>query len=175
MESPRVELRHHVEQKRIRVVVQCLVVQKQLRQQAQILRVAFVLPAVDLEEAYRLLSVDFVPRRMPQIALLYMPFETLPTLSVFETKFANVDAGHGTHFLGIRCKVPRFNPMLTQFNQLDVLHARHDVVMVDYHTTGLPRGWRCWNFLRVFILYGGGFSFSADLFLQRSRQDSSSV
>lgn len=69
MEAPRVELGHDVEEERVGVVVERLVVQEQLGQQAEVLRVVFVLPTVDLEEGYGVVSVDLVARRMAQVAL----------------------------------------------------------------------------------------------------------
>ena len=50
MKAEVVTLAHNVEQERVSVVVERLVVKEQLRQEAQILRVRLVLPAVDFEE-----------------------------------------------------------------------------------------------------------------------------
>lgn len=140
-------------------------VQEQLCQQAQILSVTFILPTVNFKETYRVFSINFVARWMSKIALFYVPLQTFPAFPVLETELADVDAGHGAHFLGVWREVPRFDSMLTELYQLDIFHASHNVVVVHHHTSRLPRRWRRRNVLRVFILCRGGFSLSIYFFL----------
>lgn len=82
MEAARVHLGHDVKEERVRVVVECLVVEEEFGQQAQVLCVRLVLAAVDLEEADGLLAVDFVARRVAQVTLDQMPFQALAALAV---------------------------------------------------------------------------------------------
>ena len=60
--------RHAVEQKGVDVVIQRLVVQEQLAQQAQVATPGPLPAAVDLEEAEVVVAVDFVPRGVAQQA-----------------------------------------------------------------------------------------------------------
>lgn len=64
MKASVVEHRHDVKQKWVSVVIERLVVEKQLGEQAQILGVALVFAAVDLEECYVPFTVDLVAGRM---------------------------------------------------------------------------------------------------------------
>ena len=70
-----VALAHDVEQERVGVVIQGLVVEEQLGQEAQILSVGLVLAAVDLKERNVALPVDFVARRMSEIAFRDVPLQ----------------------------------------------------------------------------------------------------
>ena len=166
MEPARVVLGHHVEQERIRVVVQRLVVEKQLRQQAEVLSVAFVFPPVNLEKADCALAIDLVPGRMAQVALFRVPLQTLATLPVLETELADVDTRHRAHLLRVGRKVPRFDPVPAELDQLHVLHARHHIVVVRHHTARLARRRRRGYVLRVLVFGGGRFPLSADFLLQ---------
>ena len=78
MATPRVALGHNVEEERLNVVIQGLVVQEQLGQQAQVLAVDFLLLAVDLEDRERVVAIDFVAGRVAQIALELSASQTLP-------------------------------------------------------------------------------------------------
>jgi hypothetical protein len=64
-----VHLGQHVEEERLDVVVQRLVVEEQLRQQTEVLAVDLVLAAVHLEDGDGSVAVDLVARRMPHLAL----------------------------------------------------------------------------------------------------------
>jgi len=85
--TPVVALCQNIEKEGLHVVVQSLVVQEQLGQKAEILAVDLRLLAVDLEERKVILSIDFIPRGMPQIAFLPVANEGLLLLHVLETKF----------------------------------------------------------------------------------------
>lgn len=82
MEAARVVLGHHVEQERVCVVVERLVVQKQFRQETQVLGVALVFAAINLEKRDGRLAVDLVARRMPQIAFGQMAFQALSAFAI---------------------------------------------------------------------------------------------
>lgn len=92
MESPFVEDAHHVEEERISIVVQGLMVEKQFGQKAKVLSVIFVLPAVDFKEGDVLFSVDLVARWMADVAFGQMPHQALATFAIFQAKLANVNA-----------------------------------------------------------------------------------
>ena len=75
MKAVVVALAHDVEQERVGVVIQGLVVEEQLGQEAQILSVGLVLAAVDLKEGNVALPVDFVTRGMSEIAFRDVPLQ----------------------------------------------------------------------------------------------------
>ena len=64
-----VALTHDIEEEGVGVVVQGLVVQKQLGQQTEVLGVILILPSVNFKERYRVLPVDFIPWWMFKVAL----------------------------------------------------------------------------------------------------------
>lgn len=74
MKSAIIALTHYVEEERIRVVVQRLVVEEQFGEKTQILSVLFVLPSVDLKEANLPSSINLVARRMFEETLGEMSF-----------------------------------------------------------------------------------------------------
>lgn len=77
-------------------------VKKKLGEQAQILRVIFVLSAVDLEKRERTFAVNLIAGRMVEFAFLTMSFKTPHVLDVLETKFAYVNDSALGEFLWIR-------------------------------------------------------------------------
>lgn len=143
MEPSIIEFCHNIEQERVSVVVQSLVIEKEFRQQTKILSVALVLAAVDLEEGNRVLAVDLVAGRISQIAFGDVTLETFAALAILQTELANVDALQRTQLLGIRREVPRFDPMLSQLDELNVFHPRNYVVMIFHHAARLT-----WRLLR---------------------------
>lgn len=68
MKSSGIHFGHDVKEERVRIVVECLVVEEQLGQQAQVLSVRFIFPAVDFKKRNRLLSIDLIAWWMPQVA-----------------------------------------------------------------------------------------------------------
>ena len=84
-------------------------VEEQLGEEAQVLRVRLVLAAVDLEERDLVLSVDLVARRVPQPALGQVPGQTLPAPHVPQAELAYVDARQGDQLLRVRREVPRLD------------------------------------------------------------------
>lgn len=77
-----VVLGQHVEQKRLHVVIQRLVVQKQLRQQTKVLTVNLVCVAVHLKDRNVVAAIDFRSRWMPPGALVLMPLKNRLTFGV---------------------------------------------------------------------------------------------
>ena len=104
-----VDLAQYVEEERDDVEVERLVVEEQLGEEAQVLRVRLVLAAVDLEERDLVLSVDLVARRVPQPALGQVPGQTLPAPHVPQAELAYVDARQGDQLLRVRREVPRLD------------------------------------------------------------------
>ena len=51
---------HNVEQEWVGVVIERLVIEEELGEEAEVLRVRLVLATVDLEEGYLVLPIDFV-------------------------------------------------------------------------------------------------------------------
>ena len=100
---------HDVEQEGVGVVIERLVIEKELGEETQVLRVGLVLAAVDLEEGDLLLPVDLVARRVPQPALGQVPRQTLPAPHVPEAELAYVDARQGDQLLRVRREVPGFD------------------------------------------------------------------
>src|SRR5690348_4023720 len=64
-----VTLAQDVEQERFHIIVQCLVIQEQLGQQAEVLTVNLVLLSVHFEDRDRIQPVNLVSWRMAQVAL----------------------------------------------------------------------------------------------------------
>lgn len=83
MKSAIVKLRHDIEQEWIGVVIQRFVIEEELGQEAEILSVAFVLPSVDFKERDCVLTIDFIARRVSEIAFGDVALQALSTLSVF--------------------------------------------------------------------------------------------
>lgn len=152
MKTAVVELSHHVEQEGVCVVVESLVVEEELGQQTEILSIAFVFSTIDLEKRNRLLPVNLISRRVSKVAFGNVSLQAFSTFSIFETKLTNVDALESAQFLRVGRKVPGLDSMLSQFDELDVLHSRNDIVVVCNHTARLS-----WCFLRWLlrvIVYG---------------------
>ena len=75
-----IRLREHVEQEQVHVVVQRLVVQEQLGQEAQVLAVHLLLAAVNLEHRHAVVPVNLVARRVQQLVLAQVPPQLLAAL-----------------------------------------------------------------------------------------------
>ena len=84
-------LRQNVEQKRLHVVVERLVIEEELGEEAEVLTVDLVVLSVDLEETEPLLAVDLASGRMPPHALLQMPVEHRVRLHVVQAVLAEED------------------------------------------------------------------------------------
>ena len=101
-----VHLAHHVEEEWVRVVVERLVVQEQLGQQAQVLGVVLVLASVNFKEGNGILSVDLIPWGILVDALGEMPLQTRSGFQKLETKFANVNAVRIGQLLRVGREIP---------------------------------------------------------------------
>ena len=68
MKTLSVEFGQNVEHERIGVVIQRFVIEKQFRQETNVVRVAFVFSSVDFEKGDFVVPIDFVAGRMDQRA-----------------------------------------------------------------------------------------------------------
>src|ERR1700722_18763604 len=66
---------HAVEQERINIIIQCLVIQEELGQQTQVSAPSPLPSSINLEETHKVISVDLISRSMPQFALGAMSLE----------------------------------------------------------------------------------------------------
>ena len=103
---------HDIIQERLRVIAHFLVVQKQLREQAKILRILPLLAAVNFVHGDTVLPVDFVARRMKPAALAAMPGEGRRTAVIPQAEFADQQARRAGQLLRVRRKVPRGDAVL---------------------------------------------------------------
>ena len=124
-----VTLAHHVEEERVRVVVERLVVEKQLGEQAEVLGVRLVLPTVDLEERDRVLAIDLVARGVFEVTLGDVSLEADPGFDELEAELADEDAGKGDELDGVGREVPGPDSVTPQLDQLDVLHPCDGVIV----------------------------------------------
>ena len=124
-----VALAHHIEQEGVCVVVQGLMVQEQLGQQTEVLGIHFVFTAINFEERNRIFPVDFIARRMFEVALSKMSFKTDPRLDEFQAELADVDAGEAHQLDGVRGEVPRLNTMATKLYQFNIFHSCNRIVV----------------------------------------------
>jgi hypothetical protein len=128
--AARVLLAHDVKEKGLHVVVQRLVVQKELGQQANVLAVDFALGAVHLKHGERLVAVNLVARRVLDVALGLVAQQRLLALHVLEAKLAHVDALAVAVLLGVGRKVPRVHHVAPQLNLLNVAHLANLLVLL---------------------------------------------
>ena len=91
METKLIVLRHNIKQKRVRVVIQSLVIKKQLGYQTQILGIAFVFATVYFENRYIVFAVYLISWRVEEFALCFMTLQTIVALQILQTKLADVD------------------------------------------------------------------------------------
>ena len=87
-----VPLHEHVEQERLHIVVERLVVEEELREQTQLLAVALLQLPVHLEHRQRAVLVDLVARRVPHRAFLHVALELLLCEQVVQTELADVQS-----------------------------------------------------------------------------------
>lgn len=80
--------RQHVEQERLDIVIQSLVVEEQLRQQTQVLAVDFVCVAVHLEDGDFSAAVDLCAGRVAPRALVEVPIEDELAFRVLQAELA---------------------------------------------------------------------------------------
>jgi hypothetical protein len=70
-------LNKDVEQKRLHIIIESLVVKKHLRQQAQVLTIKLAGTAIDLKHRQIPMAVDLIAWWRPTSALLNMPLHSL--------------------------------------------------------------------------------------------------
>ena len=136
--------RHDVKEKGIRVVVQRLMVQKELGKEAQVLRILPLLPPVDLVHRNVILPVNLIARWMGQVALAAVARERHRTPVVAHTELANQQPRTLRQLLRIRGKVPRCDAVFAEFDELDVFDTSDQVVgAVGGHAAGEPGNGQC--------------------------------
>ena len=128
----------HVEEEEVHVVVQCLVVEEELGEVAQVLAVDLLLLAVDLEvgQGHRVavpvlvrVPVDLVPRGVQLRDLLHVPLQLLLALEEAEVEFAEVELRHAVVLGREGREVPGVHLPLAQVDALDVLQLGELLVL----------------------------------------------
>ena len=112
-----VVLGQHVEEEGLNVVVEGLVVQEQLGQEAEVLAVDLAGHAVHLEDGEVLVAIDFVGRRMKPVALGPVALQDSPALHVLEAELAEVELGEHGVLLRVRGRVPRLDLVLAELDR----------------------------------------------------------
>ena len=139
-----VNLAQHVKQKRLHVVIQRLVVQEQLREQAQVLAVHPRLPAVHLVHAQPRaglragagvhrgwMAIDLIPGRMRHGApLLPVPHQRLLPLHVLQAPLAHEQLTVLDEVVRVGRVVPAVDLVPTHLDHLHVLHPRLLLVLL---------------------------------------------
>lgn len=129
---------HAVEEERVDVVVERLVVQEQLRQEAQVAAPPPLPLAVDLEEGDVVVAVDLVAGGMQQGAFGAVPLELLQRGGVGEAEFADVDhVGVGVR-AWIGAEVPGLHLVFAHLDPLQVPDAG-DLGLVLRHAAAGPQ------------------------------------
>ena len=95
------------------------------------MRIRFVFATVDLKKGNIVISIDFIARGMSPGTLGQVAFKTSTTFDIFETKFANVDAGESDKFLWIGRKIPRLDAVPSKFDEFDVFHSGDNVIVLS--------------------------------------------
>lgn len=125
--------RHHaVEEERVHVVVERLVVQKQLRQQTQISTPGALSTSVDLEKGNKVVAVDLVAGRVAEFALGPVPLKGLARREIRQTKLVNVDHVDVSKLLGVRTEIPRLDDVLAHLDLVEVAHEVELGVVLDH-------------------------------------------
>ena len=124
-----IDLGHDVEVEGIDVVVQSLVIEEELGQEAKILAVHTVVLAINLEDAEGTLAVDFPPRRTAMRAVPPVAAEGALPLHVLETVLADVEQLLVGILLRVGGEVPGLDLVPSQNDLGDVLHLGHLLVL----------------------------------------------
>lgn len=109
MAAVRVAGGHAVEEEGVDVVVECLVVEEEFAEEAEIPAPAALPAAVDFEEGHRGVAVYFVAGGVEKGAFGTVPGEGLQGGEVAQAELADVDRVRGGEVGGIRRKVPRLH------------------------------------------------------------------
>ena len=119
-----VSLAHDIVQEGVDVVVQRLVVEEALAQQAQIPAPGLLAAAVNFKEGNVFVAVDFVAWWMHQQALAAVAIEQELAREVRQTHFAQIQAVDVRKLRWVRAKVPGLDLVLAHLDQVEVLDAR---------------------------------------------------
>ncbi len=125
MRPPVVPRRHDVEEERVHVVIERLVVEEHLGEQTQVPAPRPLPPAVDLVERYKVVPVDLVPRGVLERALHAVPRKRLEIAVVAQAELADVDGVLLAKHLRVRGEVPREQHVPPKLDLGDVSDARN--------------------------------------------------
>lgn len=103
---------HNVEKKRLHIVVQSLVVQKELRQEAEMLTVLLITLPIHLPHLELALPVDLITWRMPPNAFLGVPFDARLGFLIAQAELADIHLGEAGGVIRIGRLVPYLHLVL---------------------------------------------------------------
>ena len=131
-----VDLADDVEEERLDVIVERLVVEEELREEAQVLAVDSLVLRVDLKDrdimVLLLLPIDLVARRVEELALgRQVPLELLAPREKVEVKLADVERVGAVVLLAKRREVPRLHTPAAHHDAVDVLHLGRLLVLLE--------------------------------------------
>lgn len=116
-----VTLCDYIEQERLHIIVERLVIKKHLGKQAQVLAVDLVLPAIDLVHADVAVTIDLVAWWMSHLALESVTLCHEAALHVLEAELADPQTSVGYHavLFWIRRLVPSVDIELAKADAFD--------------------------------------------------------
>mmetsp|Transcript_7959 Transcript_7959/g.15972 ORF Transcript_7959/g.15972 Transcript_7959/m.15972 type:complete len:229 (+) Transcript_7959:1537-2223(+) len=131
-----INLTQDIKQEWIHIIIQRLVVQKQLGQQAQILTVHLCLLPIYFKHGYlririrpskrrpcpRRRPINLIPRRTLERALCHVPQQRLLLPEILQRILTYIQLLTRRMRLWIRRKIPRINLMPPKLNHLNILH-----------------------------------------------------
>jgi hypothetical protein len=124
-----INVTQNIKKKWFHVKVECLVVEEQFCQQAEILAVNFEVLAVHFEHTERSLAVDFFAGRLSAGALTHVVSVGLLQLHVLQTKLADIELALLSVLLRIRTEVPRVNFIFPKLDSVDVFDFGYGLVL----------------------------------------------
>lgn len=88
------------------------------------------------------IGVTYISLRYSNLVSHQMPLQTLEALEVLQAELTEVENRQCGQFLWVGGEVPGLQPVAAQFNAVNVLHTRDNVVMatVRHQTAGHARG-----------------------------------
>ena len=125
-----IDLGQHVEQEWLHVEIQRLVIQKQLRQETEILTVDLVIAAVHLEDGNSPLAIDLPPERLPQLALAQVLDVGGLQSHVLEAVLADPELSLLAVLLWVGREVPGVYLVFSDDDLVDVLDFRERFVLL---------------------------------------------
>lgn len=145
---------HAVEEKRIHVIIERLMIQEQFGKKAKIPTPPPLSPAINLEETNIIIPIDFIAGGMQKRAFGAVAGKLLQAIVVAEAKLADVDHVGFGEGLWVRGEVPGFHFVLAHLHTLEVAHAR-DFRLVLRHAAARAEFFDLF-LARVGALGGGG-------------------